>query len=58
MDPDAACQFAGAIDVPVYPTLAPLRCYILEDCSARVLLLNNYEKFLRLQRILKGLRRN
>ena len=51
---DAACQFAGAIDVPVYPTLAPPQVrYILEDCGARVLLLNNHEKFLQLQQILK-----
>ena len=51
---DAGCQFAGAIDVPVYPTLAPQQVrYIIEDCGARVLVLNNYEKFVQLREILK-----
>jgi len=50
---DGACQFAGAIDVPVYPTLAPHQVrYIIEDCGARVLILNNHEKFIELSEIL------
>jgi long-chain acyl-CoA synthetase len=51
---DAGCQFAGAIDVPIYPTLAPPQVrYIIEDCGARVLILNNYEKFVQLRDVLK-----
>ena len=51
---DAACQFAGAIDVPIYPTLAPPQVrYIIEDSGARVLVLNNYEKFEQLREVLK-----
>jgi long-chain acyl-CoA synthetase len=51
---DAGCQFAGAIDVPIYPTLMPPQVrYILQDSGARVLVLNNHEKFVQLQGILK-----
>jgi long-chain acyl-CoA synthetase len=54
---DAGCQFAGAIDVPIYPTLMPPQVrYIIEDSGARVLVLNNHEKFLQLQEILKECR--
>ncbi|HXM33780.1 MAG TPA: AMP-binding protein, partial [Pyrinomonadaceae bacterium] len=54
---DAACQFAGAIDVPIYPTLAPQQVrYIIEDSGARVLVVNSYEKFVQLQEILKNCR--
>jgi len=54
---DGGCQFAGAIDVPIYPTLAPHQVrYIIEDSGARVLVLNNYEKFVQLQEILKDCR--
>lgn len=52
---DAGCQFIGAVDVPIYPTLAPQQVrYIIEDCGARVLVLNNYEKFVQLQEVLQG----
>jgi long-chain acyl-CoA synthetase len=51
---DAGCQFAGAIDVPIYPTLTPAQaCYILNDSGARVLLLANCEKLVQLREILK-----
>jgi long-chain acyl-CoA synthetase len=51
---DAGCQFAGVIDVPIYPTLAPHQVrHIIEDSGARVLVLNNHEKYLQLQEILK-----
>lgn len=54
---DAGCQFAGAVDVPIYPTLAPHQVrYIIEDSGARILVLNNYEKFVELQEILRDCR--
>ncbi len=54
---DAGCQFAGAIDVPIYPTLMPPQVrYIIEDSGARVLVLNNHEKFVQLREILKECR--
>ena len=54
---DAGCQFAGAIDVPIYPTLMPPQVrYIVQDSGARVLVINNHEKFLQLQEILKECR--
>lgn len=41
---DAACQFAGLVDVPIYTTLAPASVsYILKDSRSRVLFLNNKE---------------
>jgi long-chain acyl-CoA synthetase len=44
---DAACLFANAIDVPIYPTLTtPQVRYILKDSGARVLVVQNEEKFL------------
>lgn len=42
---DAGCMFAAAIAVPIYPTLtSPQVRYILRDCGARVLLVQNEEK--------------
>ncbi len=39
---DVGCQFAGVVNVPVYPTLAPQQvCYILEDSGARLLFVQN-----------------
>lgn len=50
---DAGCMFAGAIDVPIYPTLTPLQVrYILKDSGARVLVIQNEEKFLQVREIL------
>ena len=50
---DVGCLFAGAIDVPIYPTLTPLQVrYILKDSGARVLVLQNEEKFLQVREIL------
>ena len=50
---DAACMFAGAIDVPIYPTLSPSQVrYILRDSGARVLAVQNEEKFVQLKEIL------
>ena len=50
---DAGCILAGAIDVPIYPTLTPPQVrYILKDCGARVLVLQNRQKFDELSDIL------
>jgi long-chain acyl-CoA synthetase len=47
---DAGCQFASAIDVPIYPTLTPPQVrYILKDSGARVLVVQNEEKFLQVR---------
>jgi len=44
---DAGCMFATAIDVPIYPTLMPPQVrYILKDSGARVLFVQDEEKFL------------
>src|SRR5918999_2812860 len=43
---DAGCLFAGAIDVPIYPTLTPPQvAYILKDSGARILFIQNRAKF-------------
>ncbi len=50
---DAGCLFATAIDVPIYPTLTPPQVrYILKDSGARVLVIENEEKFLHIREIL------
>jgi long-chain acyl-CoA synthetase len=50
---DAGCMFASAIDVPIYPTLTPPQVrYILKDSGARVLVIQNEEKFFELREIL------
>ena len=50
---DAGCIFAGAIDVPIYPTLTPPQVqYILNDSGARVLAVSNHQKFLEVKQIL------
>jgi long-chain acyl-CoA synthetase len=47
---DAGCLFATAIDVPIYPTLMPPQVrYILQDSGARVLAVQNEEKFLQVR---------
>ncbi|MGI9105238.1 MAG: AMP-dependent synthetase/ligase [Pyrinomonadaceae bacterium] len=46
---DAGCQFAGVIDAPIYPTQAPPQVrYILDDCGARVLFIQNRAAFMRI----------
>ena len=43
---DAGCVFAGAIDVPIYPTLTPSQVrYILNDSGARLLFVAHERKF-------------
>lgn len=51
---DAGCLFAGAIDVPIYPTLTPHQVrYIVKDSGARVLVVSNHEKFLQVREVLR-----
>ena len=51
---DAGCLFAGAIDVPIYPTLTPPQVrYILKDSGSRVLVVSNHKKFLQVEEVLK-----
>ena len=43
---DQGCIFAGAITVPIYPTLtSPQVAYILKDCTPRVMFLSSRAKF-------------
>lgn len=50
---DAGCLFAGAIDVPIYPTLTPPQVrYILRDSGARVLAISNRQKFEQVKEVL------
>jgi long-chain acyl-CoA synthetase len=39
---DVGCQFAGVVNAPIYPTLAPQQvCYILDDSGSRLLFVQN-----------------
>jgi long-chain acyl-CoA synthetase len=50
---DLGCQFAGVVDVPLYPTLAPQQvCYIMEDSGARFLFVQNRAAFGRVREAL------
>jgi long-chain acyl-CoA synthetase len=50
---DAACQFAGVIDVPIYTTLTDQSVkYILNDSGAKILFLENREAYDRIAAIL------
>ncbi len=51
---DAACQFAGVIDVPIYTTLAPASgAYILNDSGARLLFVGDFEMYRGIADVLK-----
>lgn len=51
---DQGCIFAGAVTVPVYPTLTPPQVkYILNDCAPRVLFVSHQEKFAELEEVLR-----
>ncbi|HEX8843499.1 MAG TPA: long-chain fatty acid--CoA ligase [Pyrinomonadaceae bacterium] len=51
---DAGSLFAGAIDVPIYPTLTAQQVsYILKDSGSRILFIQNQEKFERVREALK-----
>ncbi len=52
---DAGCQFAGVVDVPIYPTQSPPQVrYILEDSGARVLFVRNHAAFKRIFEAIDG----
>jgi len=52
---DAGCQFAGIVDVPIYPTQAPPQVrYILDDSGARVLFVQNRAAFARIFEAIDG----
>ena len=52
---DAGCQFAGVVDVPIYPTQAPPQVrYILDDSGARVLFVRNRAAFDRIYEAIDG----
>ncbi|HZH92410.1 MAG TPA: long-chain fatty acid--CoA ligase [Pyrinomonadaceae bacterium] len=52
---DAGCQFAGVVDVPIYPTQAPPQVrYILDDSGARVLFVRNRASFERIAEAIDG----
>ena len=51
---DQGCIFAGAVTVPVYPTLTPPQVkYILNDCAPKVLLVSHQEKFAEIEAVLR-----
>jgi long-chain acyl-CoA synthetase len=51
---DQGCIFAGAVTVPVYPTLTPPQVkYILKDCAPKVLFVAHQEKFAELEEVLR-----
>ena len=52
---DQGCIFAGAVTVPVYPTLTPSQVgYILNDCGARALLVSTRAKIEEIETILQA----
>src|SRR5215218_5121703 len=52
---DLGCQFAGIVNVPLYPTLAPQQvCYITEDSGALLLFVQNREAYERVREALAG----
>ncbi len=51
---DQGCIFAGAVPVPVYPTLTPPQVeYILKDCGARALLVSTRAKFAEVEMVVR-----
>ncbi|HEX8721972.1 MAG TPA: long-chain fatty acid--CoA ligase [Pyrinomonadaceae bacterium] len=52
---DLGCQFAGVVNAPVYPTLAPQQaCYILTDAGARLLFVQDAATYARVREALKS----
>ena len=51
---DQGCIFAGAVSVPVYPTLTPSQVeYILKDCGARALFVSTRAKFAEVETVVR-----
>ena len=51
---DAGCQFAGVVNVPLYPTLAPQQAsYILKDSGARLLFVQHREAYEKIKDVLR-----
>jgi long-chain acyl-CoA synthetase len=51
---DQGCMFAGAIAVPIYPTLTPPQAqYILKDSGARLLFIESREKLVQMETVLR-----
>jgi long-chain acyl-CoA synthetase len=52
---DLGCQFAGVVNVPVYPTLSPQQiCYILDDSGARLLFVQHAGAYARVREAAGG----
>jgi long-chain acyl-CoA synthetase len=52
---DAACQFIGVLDVPIYPTLAEIAVrYILDDSGAKVFVLEDLGAYERIRDSIEG----
>jgi long-chain acyl-CoA synthetase len=52
---DVGCQFAGVVNVPIYPTLAPQQvCYIMEDSGALLLFVQDAVAYGRVREALAG----
>jgi long-chain acyl-CoA synthetase len=51
---DQGCIFAGAVTVPIYPTLTPAQVrYILNDCGARLLLVSTRAKIEEIEAVVR-----
>ncbi|MDT7779986.1 MAG: long-chain acyl-CoA synthetase [Acidobacteriota bacterium] len=51
---DLGCQYAGIVNVPIYPTLAPQQvCYIIGDSGSRLLFVENREAYQRVRESLE-----
>lgn len=52
---DLGCLFAGVVNVPLYPTLAPQQvCYIADDSGARLLFVQNQAAYERVREALSS----
>ncbi|HZI19620.1 MAG TPA: long-chain fatty acid--CoA ligase [Pyrinomonadaceae bacterium] len=52
---DCGCLFAGAVDVPIYPTLSPQQgCYIMKDSGAAVLFVQHAAAYARVREVFAG----
>jgi long-chain acyl-CoA synthetase len=52
---DLGCQFAGVVNVPIYPTLAPQQvCYIMEDSASLLLFVQDRAAYERVREALES----